>query len=98
MTLDEFERAVAATRLRARARRMARAVLVEGIGQTEAAAREGVTRQLAHDAVQRVLVQHQRLGGWPIEWVAVTVVVPPDAADEVRAIARREARAAGLSL
>src|SRR5690606_27425417 len=54
MTADEFERAVARTQLRERARRMAYAILVEGVSAGVAAAREGVSRQAAHKAAQAV--------------------------------------------
>ena len=55
MTADEFERAVARTQLRERARRMAYAILVEGVSAGVAAEREGVSRQAARQAAQRVL-------------------------------------------
>lgn len=54
MTPDEFERAVARTQLRERARRMAYAILVEGVSAGVAAEREGVSRQAAHKAAQAV--------------------------------------------
>ena len=54
MTPDEFERVVARTELRERARRMAYAILVEGVSAGVAAAREGVSRQAAHKAAQAV--------------------------------------------
>lgn len=54
MTPDEFERVVARTELRERARRMAYAILVEGVSSGIAAEREGVSRQAAHAAAQVV--------------------------------------------
>ena len=54
MTPDEFERIIARTELRERARRMAYAILVEGVSAGVAAAREGVSRQAAHKAAQAV--------------------------------------------
>jgi transposase len=54
LTPDEFERVVARTELRERARRMAYAILVEGVSAGVAAAREGVSRQAAHKAAQAV--------------------------------------------
>jgi len=54
MTADEFTRAVARTQLRERARRMAYAILVEGVSAGVAAEREGVSRQAAHKAAQAV--------------------------------------------
>lgn len=61
MTPDEFERVVARTQLRERARRMAYAILVEGVSAGVAAAREGVSRQAAHKAAQAV--RRRALGG-----------------------------------
>lgn len=61
MTPDEFTRAVARTALRERARRMAYAILVEGVSAGVAAAREGVSRQAAHKAAQAVLGRQDRV-------------------------------------
>jgi hypothetical protein len=54
MTPDEFARIIARTELRERARRMAYAILVEGVSAGVAAEREGVSRQAAHKAAQAV--------------------------------------------
>ena len=54
MTDEEFECAVSRTRLKERARRMAYAILVEGVSSGIAAEREGVSRQAAHAAAQVV--------------------------------------------
>jgi len=54
MTDEEFECAVSRTRLKERARRMAYAILVEGVSAGVAAEREGVSRQAAHKAAQAV--------------------------------------------
>lgn len=54
MTPDEFDRVIARTQLRERARRCAYAILVEGVSSGIAAEREGVSRQAAHAAAQVV--------------------------------------------
>lgn len=92
-----FERLVARTRLQDRARRLARAVLVEGLGPSEAGRREGVSHEAARQAAARVLRELRIEGGYPPGWSAVTVVVPADLAIEIRELAAAAARAAGLS-
>src|SRR5690606_4089872 len=54
MTAEEVERVVARTKLRERARRMAYAILVDGVSSGIAAGREGVSRQAAPAAAQVV--------------------------------------------
>lgn len=75
---------------------MARSVLVDGLSAAEAARREGLTRQAAHIAVHSVLRAHREAGGYPRSWRAVTVVVPPDVAVEVRELEMAALREAGL--
>lgn len=98
MDRDTFERLVARTRLAGPARRMARRVLVEGVGAAAAARDEGLSRQRAYDAVGRVVRELRAAGGYPADWQAVTVVVPAPAAAEIREIERRHRRAAGLQV
>src|SRR5690606_34950039 len=61
MRPEEFACVVARTQLRERARRMAYAILVEGVSAGVAAEREGVSRQAAHKAAQAV--RRRALGG-----------------------------------
>lgn len=96
MTDKEFELYASRTRLHDRSRRMAYAVLVEGVSQAEAARREGVGRETARRAVARVLREYRRALGVPPGWETLTVSVPPEAAEEIRAIERREQERAGL--
>lgn len=96
MTDAEYRAAAYRTRLQARSLRMARSVLVEGLSAAEAARREGLTRQAAHMAAQTVLRAHRAAGGYPRSWRAVTVVVPPEVEEQVRALADEAMREAGL--
>jgi hypothetical protein len=95
---ETFERLAAGTRLGATARRMARRILVDGVAASEAARDEGLSRGRAYDAVARITRELRAERGYPSDWQAVTVVVPPAAADEVREIARRAHRRAGLQV
>ncbi|MEW6647200.1 MAG: TrfB-related DNA-binding protein [Pseudomonadota bacterium] len=97
MDATEFDVAAARTRLKPRALRMARAVLLEGIGATEAGVREGLTRQAARAAVARVMREHRGAGGYPRDWVVRTVVVPPDVAEQIDDLERSALSRAGLS-
>lgn len=96
MSPEQFTAYVDRTRLKPRARRMAEAVLVEGISAAEAARREGVTRESARAAAARVMREVRSAGGYPVDWVTVTEVVPPEIAEEIRDVAKRAHRAAGL--
>jgi len=90
MTESEFESAIAGTRLQPRAAALARAVLVDGLTQSEAARAAGVTRQTANAAVERVLRGHRAVVGCPPGWEVVTVCVPPALAVRIRALATSE--------
>lgn len=96
MTPDDFARAIAGTRLTARSAEMARAVLVLGHSQAETARAHGVTPQRVSDAVARVEREHRGIVGCPPSWEVVTVCVPADVALEVRSLADRALRRAGL--
>jgi phage terminase small subunit len=96
MTPDQFDRFANKTRLKERARGMARSVLVDGLTATEAARKARLSRESARASAARVMREVRAEGGYPREWSAVTVVVPPDAAEEIKAIAKRAHRAAGL--
>lgn len=98
MDAPTFARLAARTKLTPASLRMARAVLVEGIGPAEAARREGVTRQRAFNAAARLLRELRNEGGYPPGWHPVTVVVPAAAEIEIEEIARRCRREAGLQV
>lgn len=96
MTADEFERHVAGTRLQERARRMARAILVEGVSSGIAAEREGLTPQAARTAAQTVRRAAVQAGGFPSHWRVVTVIVPPDVAEDIHDMASAARKRIGL--
>lgn len=98
MTPQQFDRLAARTRLRDRARRMARAVLVDGLSKSAAARLEGVTPEAARQAADRILLELRREGGYPPDWQVVTVVVPAELAQDIRDRARHAAYAAGIAL
>lgn len=65
---------------------VARAVLVEGLGQTDAAARYGMSRQRVHGIVQRFRAAAEEV---PTGWRRVEVWLPPELAAQVEAMADR---------
>jgi hypothetical protein len=83
--MDEatFRRLAAHTKLKERAREMAREILVEGQNPVAVGAAHGVSRQAARRAADRVLAE---LKGKeiPEEWQTVTVVVPFGIAKVIR--------------
>jgi hypothetical protein len=95
MNADDFDRLAARTRLQARALRMARAVLVDGVGPSEAGRREGCSHEAARAAAARVVRELRIEGGYPPGWRAVTVMVPPDVAAEIEVMASMARRKAG---
>lgn len=98
MTNDDFARLSSRTRLQARALRMARAVLVEGVGPSEAGRREECSHEAARVAAARVVRELRIEGGYPPGWRAVTVMVPPDVGMDILDIARAAWRKAGLTI
>lgn len=96
MKPDDFKRYAQRTRLKARSLRMARAVLIDGLTQAEASRQEGAGREAARRAVDRILGEQRKEIGALDHWVTITVTVPPDAADKVRLIEKRERAKAGL--
>lgn len=96
LTPSDFDRLAARTRLSESSLRIARAVLLEGVSQTEAARREGLTRQRASEAVGRILRELRAEAGYPSSWEVITVCVPPETADRIRDLAQAAQRAAGL--
>jgi hypothetical protein len=78
MTLDQFVAALVKTRLKPRAAAAARAVLVDGLGLTQAgdAANPRMQRQQVADAVSRIEREHLRNIGAPHGWKCITLVLP----------------------
>lgn len=69
MTEQEFSRYAGRTRLKARALRMARAALLDGVSYAEIARREGVSREYARQAAARILREARLEGQYPRGWV-----------------------------
>lgn len=78
MTPEEFDSAASKTRLRPRTAAAARAVLVDGLGLTQAgnAAAPRMQRQQVADAVARIEREHCKLIGAPQGWRCITLVLP----------------------
>jgi len=88
MTPQDFERYADRSRLRARGREAARAVLVDGHRQADVAREFGVTRQMVSLWCRSVLRQRRGVAKPPAHWQSVTVTVPPSLAKEIRKLAR----------
>lgn len=63
---------------------IARAVLVDGVRQSDAATRYGMTRQRINGILRRFAAASQ---GVPTGWRRVEVWLPPDLAEQVEAMA-----------
>ena len=98
MTHGDFDRLAARTRLNETSLRIARAVLIDGLSQAEAARREGLTRQRASDAVSRLLRELRAEGGFPPGWRVITVCVPESIAHDMIERAMAAQRKAGLRI
>jgi len=97
MDEQDFQQAADRTNLSPQARERAYLYLVGGEPNYTAVARQtGVRDMSVRRAVMRVLREYRRLRGYPENWEAVTVVLPPDAVDEVRTIERRVLQQHGL--
>ena len=82
MTPDLFDHMVKRTRLRLRTRDMVRAVLVRGERVSEIASRYHVSDKFIYRAIRKVLDQE-----YEAALTMVTVAVPLDRVDELKAIA-----------
>lgn len=78
MTPEEFDLAAPKTRLRPHTTAVARAVLVDGIGLTQAgnAATPRMQRQQVAEAVSRIEREHLKTIGAPHGWRCITLVLP----------------------
>lgn len=97
MSPETFDRLASRTRMRERALAAARRYLVDGVTNAAAVAREmDLQPQTVRDAVARIQRELRLESGTPPDWVAVTVVVPPEESLAVLEIQRRAWRRAGL--
>jgi hypothetical protein len=102
MTFDEFDLAVSKTRLKPHTIAVARAVLVEGLGLTQAgnAAEPRMHKQQVAVAVARIEREHRKIIGSPQGWRCITLTLPWhgeewDAAEDLQS---RAFERAGLKL
>ncbi|MDC9720923.1 MAG: TrfB-related DNA-binding protein [Gammaproteobacteria bacterium] len=98
MKKTQFDILAGKTKLKKRALRLAEMVLVDGMTATVAGKKEGVTRQLAEQAVNRILRELKRQGKCPQEWRVITTVLPEHMAQVMEWIESKEREAAGLTL
>lgn len=98
MNISKFEELVAGTKLKERAKRLAYLVLVEGRRTTDVAQQEGVSRQLVHQAEQRVLRQQMLTEKIPEDWVRKSYWLPPNLAQAVNWIEEQARVRAGVTV
>lgn len=58
---EQFDKALQGSRLSARSRDLARAILVDGVGPSQAADAAGMARQQAHQVKESVLARHSAI-------------------------------------
>lgn len=85
MTPKDFDLAAARTRMRPAAVEGARLVLIEGLSSAEAGRRMRRTGEWARAAAARVRRAYREMMGCPPGWEMVTVPLPADEAEAVRA-------------
>jgi hypothetical protein len=87
MTLDDFDAVLPRLgRLTLDTVKIARAVLVEGMGAAEAGHAHGMTRQRVHAIVKRFQAAAKEV---PKHWRRIEVWLPPELAAEVEAMAEK---------
>ena len=91
MDIETFKRLIDRTKLGADACKMAKSILVEGLGVPDAARLAGRKPHEAEKAVTHVLRRFMDEGRYPRDWVVVTVALPPFLADLVRITAENAA-------
>lgn len=100
MSPEEFDLAASKTRLKPHTTAAARAVLVDGMGLTQAgnAAIPRMQRQQVADACARIEREHRKIIGAPQGWCCITLVLPRYGADWEAAedLQRRAFEQAGL--
>lgn len=87
LTAADFDAAVAGLRITDRSRKLARAVLVDGISTGMTAEAAGVASQSVSQAVGRVYSAHLARIGAPEGWETVVVTVPPALAKSINQVA-----------
>jgi len=98
MKKTQFDNLAGKTKLKERALKLAEMVLVDGLAATVAGKKEGVSRQLVEQAVNRIFKELKRQGKCPQEWRVVTTVLPEPMAQVMEWIESKEREAAGLTL
>lgn len=94
MRNETIEAAILRTRLHARGRAAARAVLIDGHPQAAVARALGVTKVTVHGYVDAVHAVMRSDVPVPASWETVTVRVPKRLATEIRAMAKQARREA----
>lgn len=89
MTPEVFDAAIANTRMRGPTIEAARGVLVYGMTLRQVAKRHDRTHEWARQAVARVKRAARDVLLCPDTWEVVTVCLPPEEAERVRATERR---------
>ena len=84
MSPSDFDKLVHRSRLRARGREAARAVLVDGMTQRDVAVEFGVSKQAVSAWVHAVLRQRRPANQPPASWQTITLTVPSWLAREMR--------------
>lgn len=96
MDKQTFDELAAKTKLKPRALKMAEDILCNSMSVAQVAEKEGVTRQLADQAANRILKQMKLVDKYPDDWVTVTTVLPKPWAQLVLYIQNVEYAKAGL--
>lgn len=100
MSPEEFDLASSKTRLKPHTKAVARAVLVDGLGLTQAGntATPRMQRQQVADAVARIEREHRKTIGAPQGWGCITLVLPrfSEDWDEAEELQKRAYERAGL--
>lgn len=87
-TAEEFQRAVPACRMTAESVALARAILVDGMRPATVAAKEGVSRQWASEAVRKMRIYIEQANPVPRGWKADVITLPNAAWPTVREMER----------
>lgn len=98
MKLAEFIRTTDSTRMAQRTKDAARLVLVDGLRVIDAARQVEMKRQQVEEAVARIEAVYRKAKGMPEDWECVTVLVPPEQAEEIREIERVAMRKSGMTV
>lgn len=86
LTPQDFDRVAAKTRLKDRAREMARAVLVDGRAQTDVATQHGMSKQCVGQAVSAIKRAYSKMAARGSGWVTVALELPEALALEMASL------------